>query len=294
MGKPAVSLILCTRNRAEQLKDCLEYIAGQNSSCPWEPVVVDNGSTDNTGRILSEYAAKVPFRLTVIYEGEPCRSRGLNEALRVCQGEIIALTDDDCYVAPDYLDRVLEIFEDPKIGFVGGRVELFDSDDYPMTVQTSTDPMYLPPRSYVEPGWILGANMMFRRKVLEAIDGFDVELGPGMQYDCDDTDVQARASFGGWWGFYSPMAIVYHHHRRKAKDIPALRHRYAMGNGAYKTKFLLVSDTRSIYLRASYWAFRRVLRNFGALYAIRNFMGEAQGAAIYLSRRLRKLIAGAS
>ena len=90
MNSPVISLLLCTRNRAEQLKDCLAYIARLNPVCSWELVVVDNGSTDDTGKILSEYAAKVPFPTTTLYEGRVGKSRGLNQALSVTRGDIIA------------------------------------------------------------------------------------------------------------------------------------------------------------------------------------------------------------
>jgi glycosyltransferase involved in cell wall biosynthesis len=288
MDKPAVSLLFCTRNRSAQLTGCLEYIARQNASCSWELVVVNNGSTDDTGRILSEYATKVPFPTIVLHEGTAGKSLGLNQGLRVAGGDIIALIDDDCYVAPDYIDRVLEIFADPKIGFAGGRVDLFDPTDYPMTIKTPTEADFLAPRNYVEPGWILGANMMFRRQILEAIGGFDPDFGPGARFPAgEDPDVQARASFAGWWGLYNPDVVVAHHHRRKVKDVPALRRIYSMGTGAYKAKFLLNADTRSVYLRAWYWAFRRVL---GGRYALRDLLWEMQGAAGYLVHRVRRRV----
>jgi glycosyltransferase involved in cell wall biosynthesis len=295
MNSPVVSLLLCTRNRAEQLKDCLEYIARLNPECSWELVVVDNGSTDDTGRILSEYAGKVPFPTTTLYEGRAGKSRGLNQALPVTRGDIIALIDDDCYVAPDYIDRVRESFDDPRVGFAGGRVELFDPTDCPLTIRTSTEPEFLPPRSYVKPGWILGANMMFRRRVLEAIGGFDPELGPGMPFHSgEDPDVQARASFAGWWGLYTPNVVVAHHHRRRAEDARAVMRIYSIGIGAYKAKFLLISGTRSIYLcdwlRHCYWEFRRLVD--GRL-GLPCFWWEMQGAARYLAGRLRKRVAPA-
>jgi glycosyltransferase involved in cell wall biosynthesis len=302
MDSLAVSLLLCTRNRAEQLQICLEYIARQNPSCSWELVVVDNGSTDDTDRVLSEYAAKMPFPITILYEGRPGQRLGLNQALRVARGNIIALTDDDCYVESDYIDRVREIFEDPKIGYAGGRVDLFDPTDYPITIKTSTEPEYLPPRSYVEGGWILGANMMFRRSVLEAIGGFDPELGPGTRFYGDDIDAQARASFAGWWGFYAPTAVVAHHHRRKANDGRALMRIYCKGTGAYMAKFLLNPETRFIYLRtwfrSWYWDFWRFCHGRHKLRYLfnhlRNRCWEVQGAASYFAYRLRKRATGAS
>jgi glycosyltransferase involved in cell wall biosynthesis len=286
MGSPAVSLVLCTRNRAEQLKTCLEYVARQDPSCSWDLVVVDNGSTDDTGKVLSEYAAKVSFPTQILYEGRPGKSRGLNHALRVARGDIIAFIDDDCYVASDYIDRVREIFEDPKIGFAGGRVDLFDPTDYPMSIWTSTEPVLLAPCSYLQSGFLPGGNMMLRRQVLDAIGGFDPELGPGARFASgEDPDLQARASFAGWWGLYAPTVAVAHHHHRKAKDALAWRRSYSIGTGAYKAKFLLISEARSLYLRNWYWTFWRVL---GGRYALRDLLWELQGAAGYLAHRLRK------
>jgi len=301
MDGPAVSLLFCTRNRAEQLKACLEHIARLIVSCSWELVIVDNGSIDDTGRILSEYAAMAPFPTVILYEGRAGKSRGLNQGLRVARGEIVALIDDDCYVAPDYIDRAREIFDDPRIGFAGGRVELFDPTDDPISTTATNELELLAPRNYVAPGWILGANMMFRRHVLETIGGFDPDLGPGTPFYGDDPDVQARASFAGWWGLFTPNAVVAHHHRRKEKDAAALMRVYYKGGGAYIAKFLLLSDTRSIYLRMWfsrwYWEFRRVARA-GSVppgrYALRYLLWEVQGVASYLEYRMRKRVANTS
>ena len=214
----------------------------------------------------------------------------MNQGLRVARGDIIALIDDDCYVEPDYIDRVLEIFKDPRIGFAGGRVELFDPTDFPMTIKTSTERELLPPRSYVEGGWVLGANMMFRRHVLEAIGGFDVDFGPGTPFIAEDPDAQARASFAGWWGLYTPDVVVAHHHGRKAKDIPGIWRGYSTGTGAYRMKLALTRDTRPVYLRAWYWMLLSTLK--GRMPAHMLFW-EALGAVRYLALRLRRRIKSA-
>lgn len=78
MNRPAVSLVLCTRNRAERLASCLGYIARQSPSCGWELVVVDNGSNDGTAEILKEFAAKAPFSTKMLYQPVAGKSRGLN------------------------------------------------------------------------------------------------------------------------------------------------------------------------------------------------------------------------
>ena len=279
----AVSLIICTRNRAPQLETCLEYVLAQSLTSFWEVVVVDNGSSDGTGAILEKFLKIAPFPVATCFERQPGLGRARNVGWRLARGDIIAFTDDDCYLPPDYLDRLCEAFDDPRIGFAGGRVTLFDINDYPISIKTVNERELLQPRSYVEPGWVLGASMAFRRQVLEAICGFDDAFGTGTRFCCEDADAQARASFMGWSGVCTPKVAVAHHHRRKSRDVPALRRQYSFGTGAYKMKFVLLPETRSIYLKNWYWTFWRVLIGH---YALRDLSYELQGAINYLLRRL--------
>jgi glycosyltransferase involved in cell wall biosynthesis len=284
-----ISLVICTRNRARQLKDCLQYVARLKPSRSWELVVVDNGSSDETDAILAEYTSNVPFSTKLLQESVPGLSRARNTGCKAAHGEIIAFIDDDCYVAPDYIDKVWEAFSDAKVGFAGGRVDLFDPADYPITITTSDRRELMKPRNFIPAGMLHGANMMFRRTALEGFGGFDPDMGAGARFfSCEDTDAQARASFAGWWGLYTPAAVVAHHHRRTAKDVPALRRGYALGRGAYMAKFLLVSEARPTYLRHWYWSFRSALR--GSRQARREFIQEIQGASAYLVHRIRKRI----
>ena len=195
MEIPAVSLVLCTRNRAERLRSCLGYIAQQEPHCAWELVVVDNGSTDRTGEILKEFAANVRFPTKILYQAPSGKSRALNQAFQVTDAEIIASIDDDCYIAPDYIDRVWETFADPQNGFAGGRVDLFDPTDYPITIKTSKDRELFKPQSLIPGGALLGANTMYRRRVLEDIGGFDPDLGPGSHFYGEEMDVQTLRKF---------------------------------------------------------------------------------------------------
>ena len=116
--------------------------------------------------------------------------------------------------------------------------------------------------------------MMLRRVVLEAIGGFDPNLGPGTPFSGEDPDIQARASFAGWWGLYPLMLSSPTTTAAKRRTAPALMRSYSTGTGAYKAKFLLIPETRSIYLRAWYWKFRRIL---GGRYALRDLLWECRG-----------------
>ncbi|HTV30244.1 MAG TPA: glycosyltransferase [Xanthobacteraceae bacterium] len=291
MEKPEVSLVISTRNRAEKLRSCLDYIARQQPSCAWELVVVDNGSTDGTRQVLDEFAARAAFPVAVLFKSKPGLGRAHNVGWRAARSDIIAITDDDCYIAADYIDRVRETFSDPKIGFAGGRVDLFDPTDIPMTIRTSDQRELFKPQSFIEGGALLGANMMFRRRVLEELGGFDPDLGPGARFHGEEMDAQTRASFAGWWGLYTPEVIVAHHHGRKAKDAPKLLQTYVIGQGAYTAKCMLAPESRRVVMpvvaRNWYWLARKAVRRGGEL---RWLLWEMQGFAGYLGYWLRKRI----
>jgi glycosyltransferase involved in cell wall biosynthesis len=286
MDAPDVSLVVCTRNRADRLQTCLQYLAEQRPSCSWELVIVDNGSTDSTATVLADFAARAPFPVIMLSERIPGLGRARNTGWTAARGELIAFTDDDCYLGEGFIDSVRAAFDDPAVGFIGGRIELFDPADYPITIKTDRRPSRLAPRSFVPAGAFQGANMAFRRRVLEAIGGFDRGFGAGTGFACQDVDAQARASFAGWWALYTPDAVVAHHHGRKAEAAAALKRTYAIGRGAYMAKFLLNAETRSVYARNFYWAVRRAV--LGSPASRREIAWELQGALGYLANCLRR------
>jgi GT2 family glycosyltransferase len=282
----AISLVVASRNRALQLNSCLSHINEVRTSAQWELIVVDNASTDNTPEVLRRFERSASFPVTVVTEPVPGLGRAHNRGWRVAKGEIVAFTDDDCYVLPDLLDQAVEVFADPRIGYCGGRIKLYDRSDHPIATNHSTVPLIFPPRSYLEFGIIQGANMMFRKRALEDIEGFDDTLGPGTPFNCEDLDACARASFSGWWGAYAPGPTVFHAHGRKATDVPALFRSYAIGRGAYAAKFILRRDTRLYQLR--YWLLKLPERLIKRGHR-RDCLHEIQGALWYCCHRARAL-----
>jgi len=245
-----ISVIICTRNRLDKLRRCLAAFGKIKTEHQWELVVVDNGSTDST----AEYLASLPAHIAgatvrTVREPLPGLAIARNTGVGVSRGDIVAFTDDDCYVAPDYVDAMVRAFEDATIGFIGGRILLYDKNDLPITINESEEYSKILPRIFIGTGHVQGANMAFRRSTLERIGGFDeVFIGA-----CEDTDTIARASWAGIAGAYDPRPTVFHHHGRRTKDqqrqIWAF---YDRGRGAYYAKHILNRASRPTYLRA--WA----------------------------------------
>lgn len=249
----AISLIICTRNRAEALARALASVAALAFDGTWEAVIVDNGSTDRTREAIEAFAAEVAF--PVIYVHQPVKglSNARNAGLAKASGSIIAFTDDDCFVAPDFLTTIANAFaQDPALGFVSGRILLHNPDDYPTTINLSTTPLRFAPSAYLAPGAIKGANLAFRREALDAVGGFDPLFGSGAFFPSEDVDTAARVGRAGWAGAYDPAIVVSHDHGRKAGDVGALFKAYDLGRGAYHAKLLL--HDRAISNAARGWA----------------------------------------
>jgi glycosyltransferase involved in cell wall biosynthesis len=243
-----LSLVICTRNRASQLAESLRSLTRLQYSAPWELVIVDNGSNDETQDVIKSF--RESFLLKTVVEPQTGLGRAHNRGWTMSQGDIVAFTDDDCYPADDFLDSVVRCFEeDPRLGFIGGRILLHDPEDYRITIQEKASRHDLRPGDFLPTGLIHGANFACRRTALQSADGFDERFGPGALFNCEEVDVMARMLAGGWVGAYDPRPLVYHHHRRRTEvEASRLHRQYDRGRGAYYSKCMLNPKLRNTYL----------------------------------------------
>jgi glycosyltransferase involved in cell wall biosynthesis len=238
----AVSLVVCTRNRACFLPEFLRSLDRLQFQGTWEIVIVDNGSTDATSDCLSAFCQAAPAQRRLVVEPVPGLARARNAGVRLARGDVICFTDDDCYPRQDYIEQIALAFENPAIGFVAGRVLLHDPEDLPITILLKTEKMEYPADRFIRPGELLGANFSFRREALEQCRLFDANLGAGTPFPCEDCDALLRVSEAGWQGTYEPEAVVWHHHRRQNPgDLAKLERTYVAGRGAFYMKFLIRS-----------------------------------------------------
>jgi glycosyltransferase involved in cell wall biosynthesis len=276
-----LSLIVCTRNRSGRLDALFASMGRIRAQAPWELVIVDSASTDDTTLHLDTLVRTLEIPVTIVHELRAGLGRARNAGIRAARGALLAFTDDDCYPAIDYVDRVVDAFADPDRGFIGGRILLYDAEDHPITVRVDAAAIPIPPRSVVPAGLVQGANMAFRREVLARIGGFDDALGPGTPFCNDDVDAVARASAAGFAGSYVPEPVVHHHHgRRDPADIAALWRSYDHGRGAYYAKCIFDLPTR--WQVARYWWRSVGVEKFAAT------ARELEGAVDYTVRRLTR------
>lgn len=182
------SIIIVTRNRAEDLSQTLEAMRQVHvpDGFTAELVVVDNGSSDDTARVVE--ACRIP-QLPIRYEleKEPGQSRGRNRGIAEAKGDVILFTDDDVRPPDCWLVETCEPIIQGKADAVAGGVKIAPGLIRPW--MTRIHRSWLASSEWLErgiPQSMVGANMAFARSVLRKVPGFDVEVGPGASGFGDD------------------------------------------------------------------------------------------------------------
>lgn len=241
-----LSYIVSTRNRGDSIVPTLDSIAAQANA---ELVVVNNGSTDNTAEVLSEWVVQTGFPTTVVFEAKPGLARARNVGMRKASGDIIVFTDDDCRVAVDHGLSIIAAHQCGVAMIIGGKVELGDPSDAPVTIMLQDTPSELTNINDVC-GFLHGCNMTLSRSAVDKIGDFDVRFGAGAPFvSAEDTDYLYRAAKLGILVRYDPGIVVSHFHGRKhADEVKRLKHGYAFGKGA-----MVVKHRDLAFIKMTFW-----------------------------------------
>ncbi len=177
----SVSIIICTRNRAEALRQTLAALASVEvpERTTAEVLVVDNDSSDNT-RVVVAGCCLPQFTVCCISQPEHGLSRARNAALAEAKGDILLFTDDDIRPPTDWIEAMTRPIRCGDAEAVAGGVKFAPHLERPWMQNPHRD--YLAGTGRLDadrPDRMVGASMAFSRTVLEKIPGFDPELGAG-------------------------------------------------------------------------------------------------------------------
>jgi len=214
------SILIATYNRASVLEDTLDSVSRLQPGAPWEVIVVDNNSTDNTREVVERAAPGFPVPLRYAFEGVQGRSAALNRGFRVATGEIVVTTDDDVRVEPDWLDRIEAGLDAHRCDYVGGRVVPMWESEPPRWLPRTNGQLWAVialldyGREPIRFGKRvpLGVNMAMRRSAIERAGGFDTRIGrkAGTLLGQEVREWCLRAHAAGLAGYYVPDMVVQH------------------------------------------------------------------------------------
>jgi glucosyl-dolichyl phosphate glucuronosyltransferase len=218
-----ISVVIATRNRACLLHSTLERLRHQQYESDDEVIVVDNASTDATADVIARAADGFPVRLHRMVEPMPGKTPALNAGLAAARGKILALTDDDVLVGEHWIRTIRNAFARSTLALVGGRVDPRWEAAPPRWLRVEGEDCYermASPLALLHYGaaqelgarTVVGANMAFRRTVLQKLGGFDTDYNrrSGTLLSGEDHDFCERAVAAGFRCEYLPELRVEH------------------------------------------------------------------------------------
>lgn len=258
MPSPAdISVIICTRNRPEHLRNALAAIFAAIPA-ETEVIVVDSASDGPETHEIAVAAGALYVRA----------GKGLsvarNAGIRTSARPLVIFTDDDCLPAPGWIERALSGFADPRNGAVTGRMlDHTAAEDEPYARAS----VYDRPLAGLDAGH--GAVMAFRRELLLRLGGFDDIMGAGKHFaGAEDLDVFVRIIRGGARVVHDARCVVRHANTRIGDEYIALHRGYGLGLGALVGKWLQIDPV---------FGFRVAWRILGRT-VLRIVRGAARGA----------------
>jgi len=247
---PLVTVVVPVRNGEQTIQPLLESLQKLDyASDKVEVIVVDGNSTDKTRDIVKKYP------VTLVVEERKGLNVARNTGIKSGNGEIVAFTDSDCIVPPDWVTKIVENFKDPQVSCVGGSAKALDSDFVSQYADNSIVRLmpFFTKREELEKvkpffRHPAGCNMAYRRKVAEEVGYFDENI----QYGFDEVEFADRVCKAGYKMVLDPKVSVWHKHRSTLGDFLKQNFQYGKGIG-------LVLKRNRLKDAVSRWAFLGLL-----------------------------------
>jgi glycosyltransferase involved in cell wall biosynthesis len=215
-----LSVVISTFNRCDQLGRALDALLAQATHAPFEVIVVDNNSTDATKAVVAERLSRAP-NMRYVFEPTQGLPHARNAGILASSAPIVAFTDDDVEVGPEWVDTIKRTFDaHPDVDMLGGRVRPI----WPERVPNWVTRRQLGPFALGERGdtpirvskdnaapCLVGANFAFRREVFDRVGLFDPAYTKSQ-----DREIQLRLWRAGGVGLYVPSLAI-------RVDVPAER-----------------------------------------------------------------------
>jgi GT2 family glycosyltransferase len=217
------SVLICTYNRPQLLQKALEALVNRTNEKP-DQIVIVNGGDEQADSVIESFRGQgVQIDLIKTVNRNLAASR--NVGLPHCMGDIVAMTDDDAEVFPDWVTQMKRAHaEQPQAGAVGGQVLGTNTESL---VGKVADIITFP--SWTEPRYVRtlpGVNISYKRSVIQGIGYQDETLFRG-----EDVDFNWRVKQAGYEVYFDPSIKVYHHHRPAFRGL--IQQQYMYGRAYY-------------------------------------------------------------
>lgn len=216
-----ITLLVCTYNRASDLRELLETALAQETgdSFTYEVLVVDNNSNDGTREVVESFIDRGHNNLRYIFESKQGKSHALNTGLASMRCWAYVITDDDFILPKDWVKGIVEGFrEHPEVSFVSGKVlPRWEVDPPPWLTSQHWSAVAM--ADYGEAPFVTDEDNQicllacaFKLADVQKVGGYHGDLGPQKDRTgaTEDLDLLTRLWKSGRKGLYLPHVHFYH------------------------------------------------------------------------------------
>lgn len=249
-ARASVSVLLATSNRSASLLQAVRSILAIDDD--FELFVVDQSDED----AFAEWPADMQGDRRLVHHRMERRglSAARNVGMRLCRGDIVVMTDDDCEVPRDWLRQIERAFaRSRRIGMLFGNVRPapFDGSKGTVPAYVRKEPFLgrrARDKNHIEG---MGACMALRRELWDSVGGFDELLGAGGRFPAaEEGDLVLRALRKGYHVYETPEVELTHHGFRTWEEGARLVRSYWYGTGAMFAKNLKLAPLSTSRLLA--------------------------------------------
>lgn len=201
MKPPDVAVIVAAYQAERTLPALLAALSAQDTTVPFETIVVDDGSTDATARLASEAGARV------IRQPNAGPAAARNRGWRESSARVLLFTDSDCVPRPDWVRHLVAALDDEH-EVAGGTYGIANPGSV-LAEAVHAEIVWRHARLPDEVEFVGSFNLAATRTALEAVDGFD-ETYPAAS--AEDNDLAYRLRDAGFRIRFARRAVVDHHH----------------------------------------------------------------------------------
>lgn len=209
-----ISIIIPVKNDEKNIRDAVISVLKQKTKEKTEVIVIDNNSTDNTLKMISDLNVKI------LSEKKPSASAVRNRGIRNSKGNILLFTDSDCVASKNWIKNHLDAQKRGDV--VMGRTFLYPkyrksiiakSLDYGLLPYFDFN--FIDNNKILEPWHLYTSNLSVKRKIFEKVGFFNEEF---KYAGSEDTEFGFRLFFNGLKIIYEPKAKIFHKHKKDFKS----------------------------------------------------------------------------
>ncbi len=204
MNKICVSVIVPAYNASATIGKTLEALSRQICTQPYEVIVVDDGSSDDTAKIVGSFPA-----VRYIFQKNAGPAAARNHGAALAQGEYLAFTDSDCLAHEDWIARLMSGFDQGEIGVVAGSYGIANKKSR-LSRCIYQEILWRHNRLMPDfPNAFGSYNFCIRKEVFDAVGGFNTVY---RRASGEDNDLSYKIVRFGPRILFQRQALVDHYH----------------------------------------------------------------------------------